>query len=39
VILPISAAPVSTLALLTFISTMERLLLAFPVGKGEDTRY
>ena len=38
VILPISAAPVSTLALLTFISTWNDYFWPFLVGKGEDTR-
>lgn len=38
VILPISAAPVSTLALLTFITTWNDYFWPFLVGKGEDTR-
>jgi multiple sugar transport system permease protein len=39
VILPISAAPVSTLALLTFISAWNDYFWPFLVGKSEDTRY
>jgi multiple sugar transport system permease protein len=38
VILPISAAPVSTLALLTFIGTWNEYFWPFLIGKGADTR-
>jgi len=38
VILPISAAPVSTLALLTFITTWNDYFWPFLVAKGEETR-
>jgi multiple sugar transport system permease protein len=38
IIVPISAAPIATLALLTFINTWNDYFWPFLIGKGQDTR-